>query len=151
MQFEAPDYRDAALLRLKEAQDLYDCGQWVGTTYLAGRAVEAVLRALLWRKGRQQEVGHSIRGLLSKVGDLGLLTEGDRERLLDRVNDVAIVWNNDLRFASTRKFLQHLRAARRDRRIGTRPVTGAPDKANAKNTLEASEAIVTRGDMIWNR
>lgn len=150
MHLQALDYREASLQRLEEAIVLYENKRWVGAVYLAGRAVEAMFRALLWRRG-ERDVGHNLRTLLARVGQLGLLTEHDREHLIDRVNDVAIVWNNDLRFAAARKFSQHLKAAKRHRRIAGRATQGDAAKANAKAVREASEAIVARGDLIWKR
>jgi hypothetical protein len=38
---------------------------------------------------------------------------------------------------------------KRDRRIGAIAVKGDPAKANAKSVLEASETVITRGDLLW--
>ena len=139
------------MTRLKDAQELYDRQRWVGATYLAGRAVEAMLRALLWRAQRQQEVGHGLPLLLSKIGSLGLLKGREDDVLTGKVNEVAVVWNNDLRFVGDERFGKHLRRVRRDRRLGRTPVLGDPAKANAKSTVENCEQIIIRGEMVWQR
>jgi hypothetical protein len=79
--------------------------------YLAGRAVEGMLRAVIWhhdkdvREGRKSlESGHQLPLLLESVADLGLLRadgDGDQE-LRDSVQAIGRRWFNNLRFASTR-------------------------------------------------
>lgn len=151
MVFNDRDYRDGARLRLHEAQRLYDSRHWGGATYLGGRAVEGMLRSLLWLRSRQQEVGHDLRQLLRRAESLGLLEAADRARIADQVNELAIVWHNSLRFASDAAFDRWLKALGRHVVVNGRRVFGPPAKANAKSALEASELIVSRGELIWRR
>jgi hypothetical protein len=151
VQFTADEYYDAAMLRYDEARALYLAERFVGAVYLAGRAVEAVLRAIHWRKHQRLECGHDLRELLADVGELGFLTPRDDDRLTDRVNEIAVVWNNDLRFASEERFLRHLKSMNRDRRVAGRRVAGNVVKANALSVINACEAVLSRGSLIWHR
>src|SRR5438105_3464007 len=91
----AVDYHEGSLLRLSDAEHLYQAKQWVGCIYLAGRAAEATLRSLLWIKTRQQEEGHDLAGLLKRVKRLIPFHPSDEERLQDATNEVGVVWRND--------------------------------------------------------
>ena len=44
------DYRDGALERLQESEMLLVAQSFAGSVYLAGRSVEGMLRALIWRR-----------------------------------------------------------------------------------------------------
>ena len=68
------DYRYGALGRLEDARTLYGQERWAGAIYLAGRAVEGLLRSLLWRATREQEIGHDLRQLLTKARSLSVVT-----------------------------------------------------------------------------
>ena len=103
------DYRNGALERLDNAGRLLRQERFGYAIYLAGRAVEGMLRAVVWhndadvREGRKSlDTGHQLPELLKSVADLGLLrSDGDRE-LRDSVQAIAWRWFNNLRFASTR-------------------------------------------------
>lgn len=139
------DYREGALCRLDEANKLYLAGKWVGTIYLAGRAVEALFRCLLLGQGKPLEVSHDLRSLLKRTGEV--LPGGPRLSAIESaVNQVAAVWQNDLRFSGDARMTRILREAGRTRRIGAVPVKGDPLKANAKVVLEACEMILSSGE-----
>ena len=104
-------YRTGALERLDDAGHLLRQERFGDAIYLAGRAVEGMLRAVVWlndvdvREGRKSlDTGHQLPALLQSVADLGLLrADGDRDQeLRDSVQVIAQRWFNNLRFASTR-------------------------------------------------
>src|SRR5947207_2332465 len=73
-------YRQSALERLLEAETLSRNGHFGGSVYLAGRGVEGMLRAVIWKRDlpirlglKSLETGHDVRELLAMVRDLGLL------------------------------------------------------------------------------
>lgn len=144
------DYREGALARLEDARRLRDQERWVGAIYMAGRAVETLLRSLLWLNRREQEVSHDLRRLLRRAQSLGLLGE-DETRLRVHINEVAILWQNNLRFMGDNRFARVLKETRRDKRVGGRPVLGDALKANANYLLELCEEIVDRGEVVWKR
>ena len=108
---DGADYRKGALERLDNAGRLLRQERLGDAIYLAGRAVEGMLRAVVWRydkdvrEGHKSlDTGHQLPELLQSVADLGLLrADGDRDQVLrDSVQVIARQWFNNLRFASTR-------------------------------------------------
>lgn len=150
MPLGSDDYREGALERLEDAIILRDQQRWVAAIYLAGRAVEAILRSLLWLKSRQQGVGHDLRDCLKRARSLGLLRE-DEIQLQDHINDVAVIWYNNLRFVGSNRLLRDIKATGRDKRIGSRRVKGVALQANAKHMVAICESIIARGDQVWTR
>ncbi len=103
------DYRLGALERLHDARILLEHDQFAGSIYLAGRAVEGMLRALLCRgdplirRGKKPlESAHDLRELLKLVRDLGLLRSIPADEQFEaRVHKVARLWFNNMRFISS--------------------------------------------------
>src|SRR3954467_13258207 len=108
--FGGSDYQRGALERLHEAHTLLYANQLAGTIYLAGRAVEGMLRAVIWQRdeGIQQgrkslETGHDLRELLLLIRRLGLLRpDGSDDEFENDVQRVGRLWFTNLRFASSR-------------------------------------------------
>jgi hypothetical protein len=89
-------------------------GQFAGCASEAGRAVEGMLRAVIWKRdqdviagGKSLDTGHDLRQLLTRVRDLGLLSSADpsRDQLAEQVQRIAQRWFNNMRFASS-KFVE---------------------------------------------
>ena len=105
------DYRRAGMERLDEALILYKSEMFAGCVYLAGRAVESMLRAVIWKHDseiktgkKSLETGHDLRKLLRLISDLGMLTNRDHDdELRENVNQVERVWFNNMRFVSTNR------------------------------------------------
>ena len=108
--FGGADYRQGAFERLGEAYTLLRNEQFAGSVYLAGRGVEGMLRAVVWKndpdiqQGKKSlETGHDLRQLLTMVSNMGLLQAGGRDdAFTDNVQKVGRLWFNNLRFASNR-------------------------------------------------
>ena len=105
------EYRAGARERLVDAQLLLREGQFAGSVYLAGRAVEGMLRATIWRSdsdyitGRKNlQTGHDLRRLFLLAGSSGALGSLPfRDALGDDVQRVGRLWWNDLRFLPQRR------------------------------------------------
>jgi HEPN domain-containing protein len=105
------DYRLAGAERLAESRLLLERQMFAGAAYLAGRSVESLLRAVIWRfdaeiKGGRQslDTGHDLRELLREIMDLGVLIDrAGRDELFDNVQYVARLWFNNMRFVPTKK------------------------------------------------
>src|SRR5687767_14730215 len=76
------DYRDGARERLDEAFLLLRQDRFGGSIYLAGRAVEGMLRAVIWKSDpdyaagkKSLETGHDLREMLRLVRNLGVLRD----------------------------------------------------------------------------
>lgn len=148
MSLSAADYLEGALLRREEAWALYERNQWVGAIYIAGRAVECLLRCMITMRNVELEVGHDLRKQFAHVRHVFQVAESESLALEKSVNELSIVWRNDLRYSGSTRMMRLLRDARRTRRIGTMRVVGDPLKANAKNVLESCEGIISRGEPI---
>ena len=73
MQFGSETYRKGALERIGEAQMLYRSDQFVGSIYLAGLAVAAYMRALVWRRDNQFDERHDLKRIAIRVRGLGIV------------------------------------------------------------------------------
>jgi HEPN domain-containing protein len=146
MAIDAGEYRRGSLERLDEARTLLVKKHWTGAAYLAGRAAEGMLCALLRSRTKEHESGHDLRNLLRQTGHVGLLHRRDEDRLYEDVNTIAGAWFNDLRFLDQLGYLKRLKGAKMDR-----GVRGDAVEYWAKRLVESSEAVVSRGDVIWSR
>ena len=103
------DYYDGAMERIDESSRLLLQGDFLaGSVYLAGRAVECMFRALLWKSdssycsGRKSlATGHDLRELLEEVTNMGLLPDRD-DKVFGLVSMVAGQWSNNMRFVPRR-------------------------------------------------
>jgi hypothetical protein len=65
---------------------------------MAGRSVEAILRALILKRSDKIDSGHDLKDHLTSARRLGMLTDDEAQgggRLNDAMNDLAIVWQNN--------------------------------------------------------
>jgi len=105
------DYRIGGNERLQESKVLLGEELFAGSVYLAGRAVESILRAVIWRHdsdirtgSKSLETGHNLRELLREIIDLGVLQHGvNRDELFEKVQYVAGLWFNNMRFVPGKK------------------------------------------------
>jgi hypothetical protein len=120
MEFTADHYFHASVERMSQAQHLYreGTGYYALTMYVAGLAVECLLRAFLLRRKRDFEARHDLLLLFKESGildvDPGRLKtkglsdeqiEAHEKALRASVNDVFILWRNNYRFASEARLL----------------------------------------------
>ncbi len=143
------EYRAGGLERLLEAGHLLSRGFSAGGVYLAGRAVEAMLRALIWRHdadiraGRKSmDAGHDLRELLGRVAALGILGDNEhRATLAADIQKVARLWSNNMRFVSSKWLSNRWRALGE---IGSRRTI----KLAATAYYEACSGIVKRCEIL---
>lgn len=141
------DYRRAAIARLGDARCRNDAGQWSGAVYMAGRAVEAILRALILKRSDRLESGHDLKHHLKSARRLGMMTDEEAREgtgINDHLNELASVWHNDRRYHDDQKLASVLRRISVYRRL-----RGDLLKACGRRVLEASEALIARGDRAW--
>lgn len=143
-------YRDGARERLSDALALLRAGRFAGSVYLAGRGVEGMMRALLWRPdpgirlGRKDlETGHDLRRLLTQIRNLGLLRNGETG-FEARVQHIGRVWFNNARFASS-NFL-----AIRWRAVGEVRAKRSLKRAS-EDFYEDCSAIIKRCELLWEK
>ncbi len=146
------DYRNGARERLDEAFVLLRQEHFAGSVYLAGRAVEGMLRALIWKNDRDYatgrkslDTGHDLRLLLTRVQDLGVLGESrPLESLAASVQKVARLWSNNMRFLSTSRVQSEWFAMGEVGRKRTM-------KSAAQEYYESCSAIFKRCEALWQR
>jgi hypothetical protein len=110
---DGEDYRKGALERLDDGWTLYRAGQCAGAVSAAGRAVEGMLRGMIWKRDadvatgkKSLDTGHGLRERLTRVSDLGLLAaDPARDTLTANIQHIAQLWFNNIRFASS-KFVE---------------------------------------------
>jgi HEPN domain-containing protein len=111
------DYRQGAMERMEDARVLLERQALAGSVYLAGRAVEGILRAAIWRhdkeirSGRKSlETGHDLRELLSLVRSLGVIHDFElNAELSATLQRIGRPWSNNMRFWPSAKLFRHWR------------------------------------------
>lgn len=158
MQFRAEQYYEAGLERMVQARRLYENGSaFALAMYCAGLAVESLLRAFRWTEDRTFEGRHDLSELLKAsrllaISDEHLRLRGAPEmmihesglRLRAAMDQLMVVWHNNLRFASESALMSHLKRIGRVRRM-----KGDPLKKNALDLIEAAQTVVDRGVVLW--
>ena len=141
-----------------QARHLYQDGAaFALAMYCGGLAVESLLRAFRWTDDSAFEGRHDLSDLLKASRLLrfddnymrrrGASDEAIREsalKLRGAMNEVVILWHNNLRFASEASLKAYLRQAGR-----LRGVKGNPLKKNALDLIDAAQNIIDRGVVLW--
>ena len=159
MIFRAEQYYQVSLERMKQARNLYEVGDsFALAMYSSGLAVECLLRAFRWIEDSSFEGRHDLSALFDasrfldhndnlnqRNGETEAASELSQLRLQTAMQEVVVLWHNNLRFsseASTRAFLKRSRLAQ--------GIKGDPLKKNAGQLLAASQTILDRGVILWN-
>ncbi|MFI5458869.1 MAG: hypothetical protein ACHRXM_25860 [Isosphaerales bacterium] len=158
MKFTGEEYYRASIERMRQAREIHDSGAgYALAMYTGGLAVECILRAFRWNKDRSFEGRHDLKDLLKASDLLRINEEPSRKRgvaenerrqssiaLHAAMNEVVVLWNNNLRFApeaSLRAFVNS---------IGRfQGVKGNALKKNSADLLNAAQMIVDRGGTLW--
>ena len=125
--------------------------------YCGGLAVECLLRAFRWTEDTSFEGRHDLFELLKasrllKINDEFMRRQRTSEdairesslNLRAAMEEVIVLWHNNLRFASESSLKAFLK------RIGRlRGVKGDPLKKSAKDLLDAAQTVVNRGVALW--
>ncbi|MDB5350752.1 MAG: hypothetical protein JWN86_1999 [Planctomycetota bacterium] len=160
MKFTGKEYYEAGLERIRQARVLHATGQdYALAMYAAGLAVECLLRAFRWDKDKSFEGRHDLIDLLKASALLNLHEEQLRDRgiaieEIERIglelgiamNEVVLLWHNNLRFASEaclRAFLKRL-----GRIQGLKGNVNVL-KQNSMDLLQAAQTVVDRGVVLW--
>lgn len=157
MQFTSEQYYHASLERLKQARTIYQEGDAYSlAVYCGGVAVESLLRAFL-SKGRSFDGRHDLlkllkAGSLLQIHDNFMREKGAPEETIrltsvefrTAMNEIIILWHNNLRYASEAALKTHLN------HLGKlRGIKGDPLKKNTRDLLEAAQQIINRGVALW--
>ena len=158
MQFRAEQYFRVGLERMNQARTLYRDGTAFSLSmYCSGLAVESLLRAFRWTEDASFEGRHDLSDLLKasrllRIDDEYMrLNEESEERiyfsgvtLREAMNEVIMLWHNNLRFASEASLKAYLNQLGR-----LRGIKGDPLKKNAMDLLVAAQTVIDRGVILW--
>jgi HEPN domain-containing protein len=158
MQFTAEEYYWVSLERMQQAKKLYQNeASYALAMYCAGLAVESLLRAFRWTLDASFEGRHDLSELLrasrllqvdeelmSRKGASAESIVWSGSVLKAAMNEVIILWHNNLRFASEDRLRTFLKKINR-----TRGVRGDPLKKNALDLLNAAQRVINHGVALW--
>lgn len=117
---------------------------------MAGRAVEGMLRALVFkadhdyeRGAKSLDTGHDLRNLLTLVKKLGILQKlPQQDPIVEDIQMIARLWWNNMRYASDRKLKDH---GYNIRVVGKRRTI----KQASQDYYDACSAIIKRCENLW--
>ncbi|MFM7129812.1 MAG: hypothetical protein ACKO0V_10690 [bacterium] len=125
--------------------------------YCAGLAVESMLRAFRWSEDTSFEGRHDLAELLKasqilRIDDEYMKEIGATENEITQsylairsaMNQVVVLWHNNLRFASEETTLAFLKKQGK-----IKGLKGNALKQNATELLEAAQLIINRGATLW--
>jgi HEPN domain-containing protein len=158
MQFRAEQYYQVSLERMRQSRTMYETGAaYALAMYCGGLAVESLLRAFRWTEDTSFERRHDLSDLLKAsrlltIDEAFMRRKGSSEdtiresgvRLRAAMNEVIILWQNNLRFASEASLKTFLNQIGR-----LRGVRGDALKKNAKDLLDAAQTVINRGVTLW--
>jgi hypothetical protein len=147
MDFGTDTYRAGAMERVEDALLLSANEHFVGAVYSAGLAVECMLRSLVWIKDKQLDERHDLRRLAVRIESLGLLRRGEAdEGFVGLIQDIAVGWHNNLRFAAEEQLVRlwtHVGMVRKKK--------SGKIKTECENFLNQCSEAIKRCEVLWQR
>jgi hypothetical protein len=137
-------YCVAAQEHVAAARELYNSGRYVLAHYVAGLAVECMLRAYRCRMDKTFYERHCLQELARAGRFFGVVPAGQSQRISTALSVVVSQWQNGHRYrseASFRRFLVDLKLY-----LGIR---GDIVKENTRRVVDAAFEIITLGVMRW--
>lgn len=144
MKLTADEYYRAAQDHAEEAQLLYDESRYVISHYVAGLAVECMLRAYAVRNGAMFDGRHDLNKWFELARFDEVISEARSEAVSLSYNVVFAQWSSTQRYYSDGFLRAFFRNARLDRGI-----KGNPVKEMSRRIVEASLAVVDEGTARW--
>lgn len=143
-----PDvYLAAAEDNARAAELLHEQEHFARAHYLAGVAVECILRAYRVRANPEFDARHDIRALAKQAGCYEWVRPGGAESVAEAVRVVSLRWSNDHRYRSEDALWRWLKehageqGSGRERRL----------RHSSKTLLDAMLTIVQEGVLRWGR
>ncbi len=140
---EAETYREAAQEHSILATELHDAGHYVMAHYVAGLAVECILRAYRYRIGPVFDARHNLEALYA-AADFGAVIAPDQEASVQTaLAEVVRRWSNSHRFRSEQSLREYLKKANLGR-------TGKYVRESSRRIVNAAVVVVDQGELHWN-
>ncbi len=140
---EAEIYREAATEHLALARELHDTGRYVMSHYLAGLAVECILRAYQYRVSPIFSGRHDLQTLYRDAKFDDSMTLEQKNKTVAALTEVTRRWSNSHRYRSEDALRLFLRRAN----IGR---TGKFVRESSRRITNAAAAVVEIGVLRWN-
>ena len=144
MKVTEDSYRIAAVDHIGVAQDLYEYGQYPIAAYLAGLAVECMLRAYSHRLPGDFDARHDLRLWYRRSRFDVFVPETRKSDIGSALTIVASYWNNSQRYYS----VQLLRAEWKNAELD-RGIRGDYVKEITRRLVDAAWEVVTLGEEQW--
>ena len=150
IRFDPEDLKEAALERIGTARHLFEESEKAGgnlsaSIYVAGVAVECILRAYRMKRDPEFDSRHDLADLLKASGFIGFVPEKRTREVSAALGDVWSRWKNEYRYASDRRVLSDLK-----RRGLTEGIRGDQLKECARTVVERAFELVNVGVARWN-
>lgn len=140
---EAETYRDAATEHIGLARELHNAGRYVMAHYLAGLAVECMLRAYLYRLSPIFTGRHDLQTLYDDAQLDNAVPLEDKQIVGAALTEVTRRWSNSHRFRSEKALRQFLQRAG----LGH---SGKFVRESSRKIVNAATVIVEIGDLKWS-
>ncbi len=136
-------YRDAAQEHKTLAVELHEAGRYVMAHYVAGLAVECILRAYRYRFDPAFDARHDLKALYAASRFGNTVPPEDEEGISEVFAEVVRRWSNSHRFRSERALHDYLRQAG----LGHK---GKFVRESSRRIVSAAIRIVEQGVRHWN-
>ena len=148
MKFTAEAYRQAALEHVATGRELYDADppRYVLAHYVAGLAVECMLRAYRYRIDAEFDERHDIRTLYKAARFDEIVPPALQEQIGTARSIIESQWQNNHRFCSEEYLRSFFKRLALDRGI-----RGDFLKERTRQIVDASFEIVSLGNKQWTK
>jgi HEPN domain-containing protein len=146
MSFNASDYLSAAQEHVDGARKLYDMRCYVLAHYVAGLAVECLLRAYRYRLSKTFDERHDLTEIFNNSGFRDIVPDNQRDRIGAALGDVVSRWQNDHRYRSEESLRRYLRKKKLNVKV-----KGDFVKENSRRIVNAAWDLVSIGATAWSR
>jgi HEPN domain-containing protein len=144
MQIDANTYKVAAEEHVVAARELHSGQRYVLAHYIAGLAVECILRAYFARRSEDFDKRHDLRELAKSSRFLHPVPFENQRRVWIALNTCVAQWLNNHRYRSEAALRRYLKAARLDGNI-----RGDFVKERSRRIVDAAHVLVGAGVQSW--
>ncbi len=146
MKFLAKDYKIASMERINTARKLYAQKEYVLAIYIAGVAVECLLKAYLRRKTPHFKSKHDLPNLLKESGLMDFIRPTDHKELSACFGEVWSRWKNNYRYASSERLTSEYKRLK----LYNKKVKGYLLKANSSTITNNALSIISKRVARWD-
>lgn len=144
MKISSENYFKASQDRIKEARELHNSGNYVGSIYLSGVSIECMLRAYAVKNTGDFDSRHDLALLLRASGISEVVNVSQRRNIGAALGNIWSRWKNNYRYASEELIRAELKKLKLDRGI-----KGDWLKFNSMTVLDSALTILSIGIKKW--